>query len=458
MSRRVVRGAVAALLMLLACAVPAHARGLSLGVMDFGIFEGAEQDAWYGRAQTAGVQTVRLTAYWASIAPTSRARLSDPTDPGDPGYDWRGVDAAIAGAGARGIRVLLTVQSAPRWAEGGNRPSWAKAGTWRPDPAAFADFMEAVARRYDGAHGLPRVRNFQPWNEPNLTTYLTPQWTGRKANRKPASPGWYRRMLTAAAARIKAVHADNTVVAAGTAPYGDPPSVNNRMTPVNFTRELLCLRGNRMRRFACGKRPVFDAIDHHPYATGSPTDKARLGENVAIPDLHKLTRILRAARSKGTTKARGVWVTEISWDSKPPDPNGVPERTRARWLQDSFYSLWRQGATTICWFLLRDQPPEPGYGQTYQSGLYTLRGSAKLSVRAFRLPFVARRSVGRTRVWGHTVAAGPVTIERRSGGRWVRAATLRSSGGVFEGRVSAPRGARLRARAGSDLSLERTVH
>ena len=264
-------------------------------------------------------------------------------------------------------------------------------------------------------------------------------------------------MLTGAAARIKAVRADNTVIAAGTAPYGDPASVNNRMTPVRFLRELLCLRGSKLRRFECGKRPVFDAIDHHPYATGSPTDKARLAENVAIPDLHKLTRILSAARRKGTTKARGVWVTEISWDSSPPDPNGVPERTRARWLQDSFYSLWRQGATTICWFLLRDQSPEPGYGQTYQSGLYTLAGNPKLSVRAFRLPFVARRDGERTRVWGHTVASEPVAIERRSGGSWVPVATLRSSGGVFQGRIKAPRKAQLRARAGADISLERTA-
>ena len=184
--------------------------------------------------------------------------------------------------------MLLTISTAPGWAEGAKRPDWAPRGSWRPDPAAYADFVEAVARRYDGSHGLPRVRNFQAWNEPNLNTYLSPQWTGPAKHRKPASPGWYRRMLTAAAARIQAVHRDNTVVAAGTAPYGDPPSANNRMTPVRFTRELLCLRGAELRRFACGKRPKFDAIAHHPYATGR-RPPGRPKENVSIPDLHKLT-------------------------------------------------------------------------------------------------------------------------------------------------------------------------
>jgi hypothetical protein len=318
--------------------------------------------------------------------------------------------------------------------------------------------MEAVARRYDGAHGLPRVKYFQVWNEPNLNTYLSPQWTGPAKRRKAASPGWYRRMLTASAARIKAVHRDNSVVAAGTAPYGDPPSSNNRMTPVRFTRELLCLKGAKLRRFNCGKRPDFDAIDHHPYATGSPTARAILKENVSIPDVHKLTHVLAVARRKGTTKARGVWVTEVSWDSNPPDPGGVPERVRARWMQLAFYLLWKQGATTICWFRLADETPGQDWRWSNQSGLYTITGGEKkVSVKAFRLPFVAIREGDRTRVWGHTSARGPVTIERRKDGTWVRIARLRSSGGVFQSRLRLPRKARLRARAGAVVSLERTA-
>ena len=438
-----IRCALAALLVLLACAVPAQARELSLGVMDNEIFEGAERDTWYGRAEAAGVQTVRLTAYWSKIAPSARGHLADPKNPNDLAYDWRRTDSAVTGASAQGIRVLLTVQSAPRWAEGKNRPDWATPGSWRPDPSAYADFVEAVARRYDGSHGLPRVRFFQPWNEPNLNTYLSPQWTGTAKNRKPASPGWYRRMLTAAAARIKAVQRDNYVVAAGTAPYGDPPAANNRMTPVRFTRELLCLRGAKLRRFNCGKSPRFEAIDHHPYPIGSPTAGAHLRENVAVPDLHRLTRVLRTARRKGTTKARDLWVTEISWDSAPPDPHGVPERIRARWLQLAFYMLWRQGATTICWFRLRDQYPGADWRWSYQSGFYTFAGHPKkASLRAYRLPFIAIRSGSRTRVWGHTAAPGPVQIERRIGRRWVGIATLRSSGGVFQGRLDTPRTAR----------------
>lgn len=423
------------------CATPAHARGLTTGVMDFAPFEGADNAAWYGRATNAGVGLVRLTVHWSSAAPQ---RPANPRDPADPRYDWTKLDASVRGAAAAGVQPFITAQSAPTWAEGAHRPKSALPGSWKPDPAAYADFMEALARRYDGAHGLPRVSLFQPWNEPNLPRYLSPQWSKRKA----FSPGWYRRLLNGAYARVKAVHPDNLVVAAGTAPYGDPRSVNNRMTPVRFLRTLL------------SKRTSLDAIDHHPYATGSPTDHALLGENVAIPDLGKLVRVLRKAERRHTARPAGrkrVWVTEISWDSRPPDPHGVPEAKRARWLQDSLYSLWRQGADTICWFLLRDQAPVPSYDMTYQSGLYTHAGTAKRSATAFRLPIVLTRRSGRTRIWGHTSVAGPVTVERRQAGAWKAIAGFTPSGGVYQGRVKAPRGAQLRARQGAATGLVRKV-
>jgi hypothetical protein len=468
MSARIGRGTILALLLALALAPGAHARGLKLGFMDFEPFEGAANALWYKRAKQLDAGIVRLTGRWSEIAPPSRAAIRDPRDPADPAYRWARLDAAVRAAAAQGIQALITLQSAPGWAEGANRAPATGAGTWRPDPAAFADFSEAAARRYDGTFPdpqrpgatLPRVRYWQPWNEPNLPTYLTPQWTGSRASPRRASPDWYRRMLNAAYARIKAVHADNGVIAAGTAPYGDPPAVRRRMTPVSFMRKLLCLRGVALRRVRCPDPARFDAIDHHPYATGSPTQHARLPGNVAIPDLRKLTGIVQVARARRTLRpagAKDVWVTELSWDSRPPDPDGVPESLRARWLQDAFYSLWRQGASTICWFLLRDQPPTPSFDTTYQSGLYSIDGRAKRAATAFRFPLVVRRAGRHVRVWGRSPAPGPVTIERRHSGRWSAIATLPVSAAVFQGRVAAPAGALLRARAGADVTLARSA-
>lgn len=74
---------------------------------------------------------------------------------------------------------MFTIYSAPDYAEGADRPATATPGSWRPDPAAFGAFAEAVARRYSGANGLPRVRYFEAWNEPNLDVYLAPQQRGK---------------------------------------------------------------------------------------------------------------------------------------------------------------------------------------------------------------------------------------------------------------------------------------
>ena len=87
---------------------------------------------------------------------------------------------------------MLLVTGAPAWAEGKNRPGFDKAhaGTWKPNAKRLGDFGTAIAKRYsgnfdpDGALGqpaLPRVREFQLWAEPNLATYLTPQYKRRNA-------------------------------------------------------------------------------------------------------------------------------------------------------------------------------------------------------------------------------------------------------------------------------------
>jgi hypothetical protein len=457
-------GAVLALGALL-LAAPADARGLRLGVTDFPPFAGADNGAWYARAAAIRADVVRLSARWSEIAPARRAALRAPRDPADPAYRWARLDAAVQGAASQGLGILLTLESAPAWAEGSGRPPDARPGTWRPDPDAFADFVEAAARRYGGGvvdparpgAPLPRVRDWQPWNEPNLPSHLAPQWQGQGRRAVPASPAWYRRMLNAAYARVKAVHPDNRVIAAGTAPYGDPPRAEDRMTPVRFLRGLLCVDPAVPAGARC--RAWLDGVDHHPYTAGAPSRHAVMPGNVSIPDLGKLVRVLREAERAGTARPAGrksVLTTELSWDSAPPDPYGVPEARRARWLQESFYRLWRQGVTTICWYLLRDTPPVPDFGSTYQSGLFDRAGDAKLSATAFRFPFVARSRAGFVTVWGRAPLSGEVRIERRDGTAWTLVATVGTGpDGIFHRRLPLTQGIVLRARSGAEASLPR---
>ena len=110
--------------------------------------------------------------------------------------------------------MLLNITGAPAWAEGPGAPPGAQPGTWRPDPAQFASFATAAALRYDGRFPdplhpgafLPRVRYWQPWNEPNLAYYLSPQWTrvaARLGSREPDDlPPAAERVLCGGEARL----------------------------------------------------------------------------------------------------------------------------------------------------------------------------------------------------------------------------------------------------------------
>jgi hypothetical protein len=163
-------------------------------------------------------------------------------------------------------------------------------------------------------------------------------------------------------------------------------------------------------------------LAHHPYSVGSPRRSALNADDVSIPDLGKLERLLRAAERTGGALPRThhrLWVTEVSYDSGPPDPEGVPLATHARYLEQAIYELWRDGVDTIVWFQVRDQLPVPSYAATSQSGVYFRDGRPKPALRAFRFPLVAERT-GRSsvRVWGRAPVAGTVQIEQRTRSGW----------------------------------------
>ena len=199
-------------------------------------------EEWLQRTAQLDADIIRINLYWSVVAQTKPA---DPHDPADPAYDWSRYDDAVRKASALGFDVEITVFTAPRWAEGPNRPSLAKAraGVWRPNADAFGDFAVAVARRYSGTYDpgdgtLPFVRYFEAWNEPNLGSYIMPQYSGRRN----VSAEIYGRMLNAFYAGVKSVDPKMQVVTGGTAPYGDDPGPKATKThPLAFHRGLLCL-------------------------------------------------------------------------------------------------------------------------------------------------------------------------------------------------------------------------
>jgi hypothetical protein len=424
----------------------------------FGANDPGERALWYDQSVRANSSLVRINVGWRGVA---RSEPAAPRDPADPAYDFSGIDAPVIDAVARDQSVILTVFEAPQFAIGPRESAEALRGTWKPDPAAFGDFAQAVAARYSGSFDhpslgvLPRVQYFQAWNEPNLSEYLTPQYS----KRKPFAPDHYRQMLNAFSEGVaRSGNRKAQVVTGGTGPYGGEIGTT-RARPLRFLRELMCLNG-RLEADPCKNEAQFDILAHHPITlSGGPNRSAIHRDDAAMPDFHNVVTTLRAAERRKTIGGGGrhpAWATEFWWESDPPDPTqGVPIAKQARWLQQSLYSLWRQGAGAAVWLLLLDTGLGYDGFSGQQSGLFFGDGSEKPSFTAFRFPFVVDRISERTvKVWTIAPSTGSVEIQESRDGGFRTIDRLRVTDGVPEQtKIELNGGSRLRGLLAGEKSL-----
>lgn len=376
---------------------------------------------------------VRLYTRWRGIAPTNPTPAFDASNPNSPGYNWSTIDAAVSETRAHGLQPILLITSAPDWAEGSNRPSYsdAPAGTWKPDPQDVAAFGAAIAKRYSGSFGtLPRVRDFMLWNEPNLPMNLMPQ---------TSAPSHYRSMLNAFYGAVHGVKPSNRVITGGTAPYGGGPSYGGVTTrPLEFWREVMCVNDNRrLSPKKCPQKPRFDVLAHHPIDTsGGPHTSAINDDDVSTPDLHNLVDVLRAAEGAGNVRPGGrqrpVWATELWWESDPPDPYpSNPSLSRqAQWYEEALYVLWKQGASMVLFYQVRDDRYNGSPGRSsYETGVQFADGKSKPSSRAVQFPFVAdRKSKRKVLLWGIAPRRGKLVVTQKGKGKR-RVASFKVSGG-----------------------------
>ena len=112
------------------------------------------------RAAAAGVTAIKVPLFWNEVAP-STARGIPPGRSSDPAYNWTQLDTQLRLIRAHGLEPIVYIAGAPAWARDDRRRP-------RPDPAQYRAFALAAVRRYSGRPvGLPRVRFWQAWNEPN---------------------------------------------------------------------------------------------------------------------------------------------------------------------------------------------------------------------------------------------------------------------------------------------------
>jgi hypothetical protein len=482
-------------LALLACAVLATclvlpaaasaARGLTTGFSDYEAYQTAsasERGLWMDRTVAAGGGMLRIAVEWPAIAPN---KPLDPTNPGSASYDFSAVDGAVRDGEARGLKILLSVNHAPPWAEGPGRPASAATGTWRPNPTDIADFAQAVAARYNGSFdpdsagpqpNLPAVQSIEVWDEPNSADWLNPQFEGKTF----VGAALYREMLNTSYPRIKSVNPKAEVVVGATAPYGDRPggpypSSGARSRPVQFWEQVLCVRPVKSKKTKkkgkkaatkyvragnCpGGQVSFDVFAHHPIDNtgGGPLRSGPSRFDASTPDLGRVVAVLRGAEKAGTTLGgrHPVWVTEFWWDSKPPNPVGASLITQARWIEQSMYLFWKAGASVAINFQLVDSNLRPNVHAGFQSGVYFEDGRPKPSLTAFKFPFVTERINRNTlQAWGKAPESGKLLIQRQQGSRWRTVKKLQvGKGAVFVTKLRLSGKQLLRATVGSTQSI-----
>jgi hypothetical protein len=381
---------------------------------------GVQDDAWllYGppaspaqRVQTLqrlGVDLVRLTLRWDTVATKAPA---DPRDPADPAYDWSLYDSMLQRLQAAHISVLISLWGTPSWANAGQKPNYAPA-----DPSALASFAYAAAKKY------PWITRWTIWNEPNVRLFLIPN-----------SPRVYvTRLLNPAYRALKEASPRNIVAGGVTSPRKTPSG----LSPITW------IRGMR------AAHALLDAYAQNPYPV-------RTGETPTSGGCWRCTEVTMATLPKLISEVKRdfgsrtrIWLTEYAYNSKPPSKwLGVSNALQARYIGEAALRAYlAPRVDLLIHFLVRDEPN----ATRWTSGFYTSRGRVKPSFSAFVLPFAqVSRHGTRTTVWGQVrPRLGRQTYRlqlwRAGHWRWVGGTRLTTSAGYLRRVVTAGSGARLR--------------
>lgn len=388
-----------------------------------------------------GVDTVHTVVGWRGIAPEADATRQpegfDPKHPASYPLDrWHNLDDLVRGAHAHGMRVLMTPSGqAPRWAEGCSEAERQRynPGTCRPSAAKFAQFVEALARRYNGRFvdprdgvKLPAVRRWSFWNEPDLAAWLSPQTVRVRGRTVLRAVTMYRALVMAGASGLRGGgHRSDQVLLGETAPISGG---DRGIAPVTFYRALFCvdsrgrrLRGTAARDVGCSRprRLPVNGIAHHPYTRGAgdPLTKRQSAGNITIAYTSRLTALARLGERSGLlprgTSSR-IYFTEFGVSSNPPGKRmSVPLDVQAEWINQADYMAYRNRAVrSVAQFALEDDPSF--MRDTFQTGLcftdQPRQCYPKPAYDAYRVPIYVIDRGRNVLIYGH---ARPATARQR---------------------------------------------
>jgi hypothetical protein len=390
-------------------AAPAHASTGQLSVIEdeHQMLElgPAAQAAALDDAAALGADVVRANVIWSHYAPSPTSKKKpkgfDGKNPNAYGAALGPVDGLVQGAQARGLQVLLTATGPiPAWASrcGGSVKT---RSTCKPDPKLFGDFVRALGKRY------PTVNLWSIWNEPNLRSWLTPQYSGTTLQ----SAALYRSLATSAIAGLRATgHRSDTILLGETAPIGNAPGPSANANPEPFLRDLFCLKagGGKLTGAAataqrCGgfKKLAVTGYAHHPYTRGGsrpPDSRPNAGE-ITIGVTSRLTKILdQAGRAGRVPKKLPVYFTENGWQTNPPDRVfGVGLNFQAAYMNQSDDIAYRNSRVkAVAQYKLIDDADQG----SFQSGVRSINGAPKPSYAAYQLPIWVTKKGSNVTVYG----------------------------------------------------------
>jgi hypothetical protein len=354
------------------------------------------------KIQQLGPDTLRIQFHWNEIAPEPKSKTKPNFEAANPaayqgalnGYPGFGqYDDLVVRAHAMGFRIIATITGdAPRWATAGGKGASFATANYKVKADDYAQFAEAVARRYAGNFaGLPAIRYFTIWNEPNHKQFLKPLSYG---------PSIYRQLVEKGVPAVRRGAVGGAEVFVGeTAPSG----VAGKSTgPRAFLQKWLCLnkRWKKIRSGSCRhfKKVDADAYAHHPY--GPPGRVSSKRDTVSIGVISRLSGYLDTAGKRGRLPRHlSIYDTEFGYQSNPPDHSVSTSPSRqARLINEKEEVHYRYGRLkSYSQYLMFDDKPV----YAFQTGLRFRSGKAKPAYGAYKLPIVVH-SRGRRGVyiWG----------------------------------------------------------
>jgi hypothetical protein len=298
-------------------------------------------DEQFQRLSGGGVESTRLPISWEHVQPAAGGS-----------FDWSGVDDQVEAASRAGIRVLPFLTGAPTWAvrwatvpqSGGLRAPGhlPVSGAGR---AGWISFLTAAVARYGPSGtfwsehpGVPAVpiRNWQIWNEPNFKYFVA----------KP-NPTEYGKLVKISYGALKAADPGAQAILAGL--FSRPKGARDRRTGKHkslnwYASDFL----TRMYKTTPGVKTKFNGVALHPY-----TINAR--------ELPEVTEELRNTLKDNGDAGKPLWITEISWSSKPKTGSNLFGKGRAgqaKELRTAFTALrskqrpWK--VKSVFWFSVDD--------------------------------------------------------------------------------------------------------